>query len=238
MKNADAPVKKAEFDKFADEYRSLHAQNVKSYGKSPEFFAEYKIAEVADAAKRNSAKESLTILDFGSGIGNSVPFFAKYFPKSQLTCVDVSERSVEVCEERFPKMAKYCVFDGENIPFPDGHFDVVFSACVFHHVEEPLHVGLFRELRRVMKSDGLLLIFEHNPWNPLTVRVVNDCPFDENAKLISAPRFSSRLKSAGFSSVQIKYRLFFPGMLGSLRFMEPFLGWIPLGAQYYVIGKK
>jgi SAM-dependent methyltransferase len=231
-------MKKAEFDKFADEYRSLHAQNVKSYGKSPEFFSEYKIAEVATAAKRNSSKESLKILDFGSGTGNSVPFFTKYFPKSQLICLDVSERSVEVCKERFPEMAECRVFDGEKIPSPDNHFDVVFSACVFHHIDEYLQVGLFRELRRVLSPDGLLVIFEHNPWNPLTVRAVNDCPFDENAKLISAPGLSAKLKSAGFSSVKIRYRLFLPGALSCLRFMEPFLGWIPFGAQYYVIGKK
>jgi SAM-dependent methyltransferase len=231
-------MEKAEFDKFADEYRSLHAQNVKAYGKGPEFFAEYKIAEVAAIVKGNAMKDELAILDFGSGIGNSVPFFNKYLPKSKLTCVDVSERSLEICEERFPQMADYRVFDGKKIPAQDNQFDVVFSACVFHHVDECLHVGLFSELRRVLNPSGLLVIFEHNPWNPLTVRAVNDCPFDENAKLISAPCLSARLKSAGFSSVQTKYRLFLPGMLGHLRFMEPLLGWIPLGAQYYVIGKK
>lgn len=231
-------MNKAEFDKFADEYRSLHAKNIKSYGRSPEFFAEYKIMEVARTAEKNPLKETLTILDFGSGTGNSVPFFKKYFPKSRLTCVDVSERSVDICKERFPQMAEYCVFNGKEIPSPDNHFDVVFSACVFHHVDESLHVEIFREIHRVLSSDGVLIIFEHNPWNPLTVRAVNDCPFDENAKLISAPGLSAKLKSAGFSSVQTRYRLFLPGVLSYLRFMEPLLGWIPLGAQYYVRGKK
>jgi hypothetical protein len=37
----------AEFDKFADEYRSMHAANIRLSGEDPEYFAEYKIADIA-----------------------------------------------------------------------------------------------------------------------------------------------------------------------------------------------
>jgi hypothetical protein len=40
-------VEEAEFDKFAAEYRSLHAASIKASGESPEYFAEYKIVDVA-----------------------------------------------------------------------------------------------------------------------------------------------------------------------------------------------
>ena len=40
---------KTEFDTFADEYRLTHAHNIKASGESPEFFHEYKVADVASA---------------------------------------------------------------------------------------------------------------------------------------------------------------------------------------------
>ena len=55
---------KAEFDKFADEYRALHARNIRISGEGPEFFAEYKVRDVArhlGAARSTVAR----ILDFG-----------------------------------------------------------------------------------------------------------------------------------------------------------------------------
>jgi len=37
----------AEFDKFAAEYRDLHAANIRLSGEDPEYFAEYKIKDIA-----------------------------------------------------------------------------------------------------------------------------------------------------------------------------------------------
>ena len=37
----------AEFDKFADEYRAIHAHNIRLSGEAPEFFAEYKVRDLA-----------------------------------------------------------------------------------------------------------------------------------------------------------------------------------------------
>ncbi|MBB5503094.1 hypothetical protein [Paraburkholderia sp. MM5384-R2] len=48
---------KAEFDSFADEYLSLHARNIAASGEAPEFFAEYKIRDIAgDDATRCAAR--------------------------------------------------------------------------------------------------------------------------------------------------------------------------------------
>ena len=47
-------------------------------------------------------------------------------------------------------------YDGKTIPFPDNHFDCVFSTEVFEHVFN-LDVVL-TEINRVMKKDSLILI--------------------------------------------------------------------------------
>ena len=67
---------KAEFDKFADEYRSLHAANIAISGESPDYFSEYKIRDMAAEyfAQRGGATDAPAVLEFGTGIGTSVPF--------------------------------------------------------------------------------------------------------------------------------------------------------------------
>lgn len=229
---------RTEFDKFADEYRALHSRNIRASGESPEFFAEYKVQDVARLVERAGLAMPLRVLDFGAGVGNSVPYFVKYLPGAKLTCVDVSARSLEIAERRFPSMADYQLFDGAVLPFPDASFDMVFTACVFHHIPPVEHDYLFREIHRVLRCAGMFVIFEHNPRNPITVRAVNTCPLDANAVLIDANVIRARMGATGFDSVQCAYRIFFPRGLRALRFVEPMMAWLPLGAQYYVAGRK
>ena len=227
----------AEFDRFADEYYNLHQANIKITGETPEFFAAYKVIEAAKqaASMRLAANR---ILDFGSGIGNSIPFFRKSFTTSRLFGADVSERSLEVAESRFPGLSTPLLIEGERVPTGDDTFDLSFSACVFHHISHAEHIGWLQELRRVTKPEGMLTIFEHNPLNPLTVRAVNTCPFDENAHLIRAAMLKQRFKAAGWKRPVVRYHLFFPRALAALRGMEPSLNWIPFGAQYSVTAVK
>jgi ubiquinone/menaquinone biosynthesis C-methylase UbiE len=228
----------AEFDIFADEYRSLHASNIAISGESPEFFAEYKIKDIAtEYSALHSPGAPLRMLDFGAGVGASVPFIRQHLPDARLTCLDVSAKSLEVGRSRFPGQAEFVRFDGTRIPMPDGSFDIVFAACVFHHIAPDEHVALLREFFRVLAAGGMACVFEHNPFNPLTVRAVDTCPFDENARLIRAKLMKRRFADAGFTG-RTRYRIFFPGMLGFLRPLERFMTWLPLGAQYYVVASK
>ena len=228
---------KAEFDKFAEEYHDIHKNNIKLSGETPEFFAEYKISDVFQLFSR--AKQApKEILDFGAGIGTSVPYFRKFFPDASLTCLDVSEKSLHVGRTRFPDLANFQAFDGIRIPSLDDSFDLVFAACVFHHIPESLHSALLKEWQRVLKPGGKAVIFEHNPLNPLTRHAVNTCPFDENAVLIHGPVLRRRMKQAGFQNTGLRYRLFIPGALSALRPLEQWMCWCPLGAQYFVYSTK
>ena len=49
--------------------------------------------------------------------------------------------------------------DTENLGFPDNVFDTIVTVCVFCSVENPIQ-GL-KELKRVLKTDGKILMFEH-----------------------------------------------------------------------------
>lgn len=70
---------KRQFDKFAEDYREIHTENVlKVSGADSDYFTEYKIAEISKFI--NNGK---VWLDFGCGDGNSARFILKYFPQSQ-----------------------------------------------------------------------------------------------------------------------------------------------------------
>lgn len=224
---------KAEFDRFADEYCELHARNISASGEGPEYFAEYKIRDIAEHLQ-DQGREAKAVLDFGSGVGTSLPWVHKHLRPSRLTCLDVSQRSLDVAKSRFPGKADFVPFDGQRIPFPEGTFDVAFAACVFHHIDAEQQVPLLKEIRRVLRPEGMLAVFEHNPMNPLTVRAVNTCEFDENAVLIHPRTLRKRLNAAGFASTLLRYRIFFPHAARLLRPAERALRWCPAGAQYSV----
>ena len=224
-------MNEAEFDSVANEYEAQHRTNIAITGEGPEFFAEYKIV----AAQAITQARDLTvrrILDFGSGIGNSIPYFRRLFPGAALTCSDASQRSLALSQTRFPGGEDYALVDGQSITVADAMADLCFSACVFHHIPHEEHVHWLAELRRTTRPGGMLIVFEHNPLNPLTLRAVNTCPFDVNARLIRAAVLASRLAAAGWRDVTTRYHIFFPRRLAWLRPLEGALQSVPFGAQY------
>lgn len=221
----------AEFDLVATDYTAQHALSIRLSGEDVGFFAEYKIADARRAVEQ-SGRTIKRILDFGAGIGNSLKPLRQAFPDAHISCLDVSERSLDLCREQLSDRVSFHVYDGQHMPAAMGSFDLIFTACVFHHIPENLHAGLLRQIRQHLSPDGTFMLFEHNPWNPLTRYAVANCPFDENAVLISAPEMKRRLLHAGFDRIRTNYRIFFPGPLAALRPLERSLTWLPIGAQY------
>lgn len=235
--DTSTPARDAEFDRYSGDYRELLTAGLRPFGQDIDHYAAYKVEDVA----KLMAQEGLRceqILDFGAGIGSSVPHFLRLMPGTQLVCADVSAASLDITRARFGSAVTCQHLATGDLPFADDSFDVVFAACVFHHIPANEHVRVLSALRRVLRPTGRLFVFEHNPLNPLTRRVVARCPFDADAVLIRASEMSTRLNSAGFSAVKKRYRLFFPEALGALRFLETHLGWCALGAQYSLIAQK
>lgn len=222
-----------EFDDFADGYLKQHADNTRLTGETPDYFARYKIAEIRRRLEERREPAPATVLDFGTGVGNSLPYLREFFPAADIVGLDVSAKSLAVAERRFPGAARLLAYDGEAIPLAEGAWDLVFSSCVFHHIDAERHVATFARLRRLLSPGGRMVIFEHNPINPVTRYIVATCPFDENAVLIPARTFRRRQLQAGFTRVNIRYTGFFPASLAALRPLEPIMGFLPLGAQYY-----
>jgi ubiquinone/menaquinone biosynthesis C-methylase UbiE len=232
-------MSKQEFDRFASEYETLLERHTRIGGEETGYFASYKVQTVRDVVARRGETGKIRILDFGCGVGQSTPFFRQLFPQAELLGADVSSDSITIAQKRNGAMARYRVFgEDEPLPYEDNSIDIAFTACVLHHIPHADHPRVLQELRRVLKPGGLLFVFEHNPLNPLTVKIVKECPFDENAVLIRAGLMKERMVAAGFETVRLRYCLFIPGWLHWLRPIESALTWCPAGAQYYAMGRK
>jgi ubiquinone/menaquinone biosynthesis C-methylase UbiE len=227
----------AEFDRFAETYETVHRDNIRLSGEDPDYFARYKIEAVARRWAGEGLAAPRTILDFGTGVGNALPHLAKHFPRARITGVDVSPGSLEVAGRRFPAVAELTLYDGQTLPMASGSQDLVFSSCVFHHIDAAAHIALLSELKRVLAPGGRLIIFEHNPINPVTRYIVATCPFDEDAVLIRAGAFKARQVQAGLRQVHVRFTGFFPNALKALRPLEGLLARLPLGAQYYTVAR-
>ncbi len=224
-----------EFDEYADNYRSIHTQNVKDVsGVDSDYFSKYKIVETA------SLLENSRILDYGCGDGNSAFFIQKLINKYEYSGIDISDACIEKAKERNIANCNFCSYDGFHIPFPDETFDIVFAACVFHHIDTENHLSSLREIYRVLKHGGRFIVFEHNPLNPLTLRIVHDCVFDKGVELIPARKMKSKIRSVGFSPVLCNYTLFMPrkGIFKKMIWLEKILKKFPAGGQYYCVGEK
>jgi ubiquinone/menaquinone biosynthesis C-methylase UbiE len=228
----DAPSESERFDRYARTYGDAVNASIAITGDSVDDFARIKAELVA---RELSSAEGLRILDFGCGTGLSTRALSAALPdRRQLVGVDPSVESISVAKQHGRDSIGYEVLDGHTLPFADGSFDVVFTACVFHHIDRREHMRWLAELRRVLTPDGSLFLFEHNPLNPLTRCAVRECPFDEGVVLLSASYARRIARAAGFSVSGAAYYYFFPRALAALRPLEPALGWCPLGAQYFI----
>lgn len=227
---------KQEFDAHAQSYKEVLDQSIGFSGEDSAYFADYKIRDLCEELTRAGidAGSALKLMDFGCGVGTSMPHARRHFERAELLGVDVSQDSLKQARSFYGCLASFLSLEGNKWPVQATSLDAAYAMCVFHHVEEEAHVQILSDIRDRLKPGGMMMVYEHNPYNPLTVRVVNNCPFDENAKLIRATVMAQRCRDAGYKDVKVRFRMFFPGFLRAFRFAEGLLSWLPLGAQYYV----
>lgn len=224
------------FDAYAARYRAEHAASVAFAGIELDYFARYK-AELARSEAERCGLAVGELMDFGAGVGSAAGALAAAFPEAMVRCVDVSAESLAVCAGLGLPTVTVHAYDGRTLPFGAGTVDLAFAACVFHHIPAEQHVALMAEVRRTLAPGGLFMVFEHNPFNPLTRLAVVRCPFDADAVLIRRRELARRLAAAGFSNLRGGFRVFFPGALAALRPLERWLAPVPAGGQYYVAAR-
>lgn len=224
------------FNAHAPQYRDVHNSNLSKLGFDSFYMSEQKVRLIVDL----HLPAVRSILDVGCGDGGMALDFRKYFPQARITGVDIAEESVKLARERALPDCEFFRTDGKTLPFTDAQFDLVVIAGVLMHVPHANQPAYLREAYRVLRPGGTLTVFEHNPYNPVTRRLVKICPFDDHAVLNTAPRIRGLLDQLGAVEPRVRYYLYFP-KVSIFQHLIPFekqLGWLPLGGQYQLTVRK
>jgi len=226
----------ADFDAYSDSYKYILAQSTGEDLESASFFASQKVGHLAHCFPKKDSLQS--ILDYGCGVGMSLRPLRQTFPNAEIIGADPSQSSLDVATREHADCNVKMLPLGElNQSSYAQHFDLIFISCVFHHIDAKQHVETLNSLRNLCSASGGVAIFEHNPANPFTRRIVRNCPFDEGVTLISPRTLHDRMTAAGWTGLRKSYISFVPPKLKRFKSVESVLGWCPLGAQYLITAK-
>ncbi len=100
------------------------------------------------------------LLDVGCGTGALEARLAVRWPGAPLVGVDLSRAMLAAARRKLgdPANVSFVQASADALSFPDAHFDLVVSASAFHYFPRP--VAALREMRRVLRPDGTLLLLD------------------------------------------------------------------------------
>ena len=223
-----------EFDLYNESYEDT--VNASLPFSKADFFTRVKIDYFLDILTRHGIEpKSAKVLDMGCGIG----MYHKSLKTKvgSLNGIDVSSECIEQAKI-MNEGVSYEAYNGGRLPYQDNSFDSVMVVCVMHHVPVKGRREFMDEMLRVLKPSGLGVMFEHNPVNPLTMRVVNNCPFDADAVLLKSGTAENLFNQSGFKDPRSRFILSIPPANNTLRSIDRLFSKLPLGAQYYTIASK
>lgn len=102
------------------------------------------------------------------------------------------------------------VADATNLPFFDGSFDLTVCVALLHHIAHPARVAAtIREMVRVTRPGGWVVLWDHNPNNPYWPVLMRRIPQDTGAeRLVPLGELLAALRGCPVAEVRA-YRLGF-----------------------------
>lgn len=225
----------SEFDNYRHQYEGEINCAIAFSGKSQNFYTKVKADVLIELLGRYTPGK-IDLLDIGCGNGSLHPFLLSSGLVSKLTGIEVAAEFLAIARGINPEV-NYDVYDGRQLPYPTGRFDAAYTICVMHHVPPQQWSEFLTEMRRVVRPGGIVAVFEHNPFNPVTAHIVRTCPFDRNAVLLKPGNLANLMRSVGLDAVTHEFILFTPFANRMFRRFDRMISWLPLGAQYVALGQ-
>lgn len=137
-----------------------------------------------------TAASAIDILDLGCGNGNSFDALKQVgFP---INWMGLDLKSSPEVDQRVRTDLNFVSYDGQNIPFADHSFDMVYSRAVFEHVLQPKYC--LDETFRVLRPGGIL-VGSTSQLEPFHSRSTwNYTPYG----------FVLLMREAGFESIELR----------------------------------
>jgi SAM-dependent methyltransferase len=225
----------SDFDRYALSYEEALAKALAVSGETDEYFSRGRVRFLKRCLQRVHARPIDSVLDFGCGVGAGIPALQDEFAARRIVGIDVSSESLNIARRRCLHGAEFHLCD-DYVPRQD--IDLAFCNGVFHHIVPDARLKAVHLIRRSLRSGGVFALWENNPWSAGARYIMARCEFDRDAIVISAREAVRLITAAGLRVVGVRFFFVFPRMLRHLRWLEPYLARMPLGAQYQVLSVK
>ena len=223
------------FDHFSDSYDEDLNRALAVIGAGKEFFAQGRVAWLSRCL-RQLGEHPQSALDYGCGIGSTIPLLSNSFELREIIGVDISSRSLATAQERhgsgpirYATIAEYR---------PEGKLDLAYCNGVFHHIPKAERPAAVAYVREALRPQGLFAFWENNPWSPATHYVMSRCSFDKDAVTLSVSESKRLLRQFDFTILRCDFLFIFPNFLRALQPLEPLVSKLALGAQYQILARK
>jgi ubiquinone/menaquinone biosynthesis C-methylase UbiE len=120
-------------------------------------------------------KSNETILEFGFGTGQNLILGKQKNSNTNFVGVDIDPKIKSIAINKIYKAGldiPLYLYDGNTLPFPDNHFEKVFSSLVFHQLDKETKLHCLKELYRILKPNGQLLIGDWGKAKSMLMRIM------------------------------------------------------------------
>jgi ubiquinone/menaquinone biosynthesis C-methylase UbiE len=120
-------------------------------------------AELAELATAPADGKVAAVLDLGCSVGQGTLKLKTRFPEAEIWGLDVGAPMVRYAHARAVQEQAAVNFIqalAEDMPFENGHFDLVFAYILFHELPIAVIPKVLAEVHRVLRPGGAFTIFE------------------------------------------------------------------------------
>jgi ubiquinone/menaquinone biosynthesis C-methylase UbiE len=158
------------------------------------------------------------IIEIGSGVGAQTEILLERFPKTKISCVDLSKQQIERAKKHLAPAIKngsvsITHANAAALPFEDDAFDGAFVTWFLEHVPDP--IAILKEARRVLRRDAVIYInevlnssFFVHPYSPATQQywfAFNDHQWSLKGDPYVGAKLGNYLMAAGFGNIETKF---------------------------------
>jgi ubiquinone/menaquinone biosynthesis C-methylase UbiE len=132
------------------------------YDPLTKFFGLAKVKEKLIANSKIS--EGQRVLDIGCGTGTLLQMIRQTEPNTELVGLDGDPKILQIAKEKTKNLnIRFDQAMAYELPYPDASYDRVLSSLVFHHLSTTNKQRAFREILRVLRPGGLMVIADFGP---------------------------------------------------------------------------
>jgi len=152
--------------------------------------------EVLKAIEEFAPNPVQRILDLGTAEGRMLALVSEAYPDAFCAGVEFNGELVRFGRTLFPEL-KLVRGDIQELGIRGGVFDVVIATAVIEHVPDP--EGVVREIRRVLKPGGILVMTAPAPFWERLATGVGHLKEDQHHRVMGLKELQELVKREGFS---------------------------------------